>query len=358
MILKNAKVNGKVLDIKINNGVIVAFNEATENENVIDLNGYDTYPGLIDIHSHGCIGLDTMDAYGLSEMSEYQAKNGVTSWMPTTMTMDYTDIEKTVSQDISSVKGAEILGFHMEGPYISKEFKGAQNGKHIKDPNIAEFRSLKSIKMVTVAPELSGAMDFIRSCNAIVSLGHTSADYATGMEAFRCGAKCLTHVFNAMPPLHHRAPSVIGAAIESDGYVQVICDGYHIHKSVITALYRTFGSDRMILISDSMRATGMPDGEYQFGGQIITVKNKIARTDSGSIAGSTHDLFSCVRKAVEFGIPKSDAFKMASYTPATLIEAKNKGRIEIGADADLISVDSNMNLVFSMAKGKIYKNVF
>ena len=168
------------------------------------------------------------------------------------------------------------------------------------------------------------------------------------------GAMCLTHTFNAMPPLHHRNPGPIGAAIEKNIYAQVICDGLHIHKSVIQMLYRTFGADRMVLISDSMRATGMPDGEYEFGGQKITVTNKVARTEDGAIAGSTSTLFTCVKKAVEFGIPMPDAFKMASETPAKLMKL-NKGRIAAGFDADIITVSKNLDLTRVFINGNPVK---
>ncbi len=354
MILKNVKLKGENTNIIIEDGKIVSIGNLDYDRNSIDLKGMEVYPGLVDIHSHGCIGIDTMDGVGLEKMSVYQAENGITSWLPTTMTMDYNSIKNVTNRDITKINGAEILGFHMEGPYINLKYKGAQNEVFIKNPDINEYNTLKNIKIITIAPELDGSMEFIKECSAVVSLGHTDADYETGVEAFLNGAKCLTHTFNAMPPFHHRNPSVIGAAIEANGFVQVICDGIHIHQSVITALYRIFGSERMILISDSMRATGMPDGDYEFGGQTINVYNKIAKTQDGSIAGSTANLFDCVKKAIEFGIPKDDAFKMASYTPSKLIKQFNKGEIEIGREADIIAIDEKLNLVFSMVKGKIY----
>ncbi len=356
MILKNVNLNGVNTNISIENGKILAIGEINSNDNSIDMKGLEVYPGLVDIHSHGCIGFDTMDKDGLCEMSVHQAENGITSWLPTTMTMDYNTIKNVTNRDISTIKGAEVLGFHMEGPYINKKYKGAQNEIFIKNPDISEFNTLENIRLVTIAPELDGSMEFIKACNAVVALGHTDANYETGVCAFECGAKCLTHTFNAMPPFHHRNPSIIGSAIECDGYVQVICDGLHLHKAVVTALYRIFGSDRMVLISDSMRATGMADGEYEFGGQTITVKDRVARTQEGAIAGSTTNLFNCVKKAVEFGISKADAFKMATLTPSTLINAPHKGKIEVGADADIIAVDDQLNLMFSMAKGKVFCN--
>jgi N-acetylglucosamine-6-phosphate deacetylase len=341
MIYKNAKINGEIKDIRVENG---KFSEIGKiNENGIDLQGQMVIPGLIDIHTHGAMGVDTMDGANIQIISEYLLKNGVTSWLPTTMTVDFADI-KRVTDIIPNTRGAKILGYHLEGPYISQKYKGAQNEKYIKNPDITEFGTLKNIKMVTIAPELAGSMDFIKSCKAVVSIGHTDCDYEIAVEAIKNGAKCLTHTFNAMPPLHHRNTGPIGAAIDENIYVQVICDGLHLHKSIIKMLYRTFGADRMILISDAMRATGLSDGEYEFGGQMIDVKNGIARTKGGALAGSTSNLMACVKKAIEFGIPKEDAIKMATETPAKLLGIK-KGKIEVGYDADFVVIDDEINVI-------------
>ncbi len=349
MIYKNAKIDGVITDIEVCDGKIKSIGKIDADG--IDLGENCVYPGLVDIHTHGCVGYDTMDGDGLCEMSQYLAKNGITSWLPTTMTVSMDKIKSVVNAELPKNCGAEIMGFHMEGPYISPKRKGAQNEKYIKAPDINEFKELKNIKKVTIAPELSGSMDFIKQCETAVSLGHTDADYECAMDAFGAGAGCLTHTFNAMPGLHHRDPGPIGAAVDSDAYVEVICDGLHIHKSVITMLYRTFGADRMVLISDSMRATGLNDGEYEFGGQMITVKNAVARTQDGAIAGSTTNLMGCVKKAIEFGIPVADAFKMASETPAKLINVK-KGRLLPGYDADFIAVDNDLNVISTVVGGK------
>ena len=340
MIYKNAKINGEIKDIRVENGKFTEIGKI--NENGIDLKGQTVIPGLIDIHTHGAMGVDTMDGENIDKISEYLLKNGVTSWLPTTMTMNFADI-KRVTDEIPDTKGAKILGYHLEGPYVSLKYKGAQNKKYIKNPDIAEFETLKNIKMITLAPELTGSMEFIKNCKAVVSIGHTDCDYETAVKAIKNGAKCLTHTFNAMTPFHHRNAGPIGAAIDENIYVQVICDGLHLHKSIITMLYRTFGADRMILISDSMRAAGLPDGEYEFGGQMIDVKNGIARTKDGALAGSTSNLMDCVKKAIELGIPKEDAIKMASETPARLLGIK-KGKIEVGYDADFVVVDNKMNI--------------
>lgn len=348
LILKNCRVGKEIVDISTENGVITEVGKIDADGT--DIRGKAVYPGLFDIHCHGVMGYDTMDGNRLAEMSEYLLKQGVTSWLPTTMTMDMATIAR-VSENIVSSEGANILGFHMEGPYISPKFKGAQNEKYIKNPDIEEFSKLKNMKMVTVAPELSGSSEFIKNCGCVVSLGHSDCNYEEAMSAIESGAKCLTHTFNAMPPLHHREPALIGAAADKNIYVQVICDGIHIHPAVIRILYRLFGKDRMILISDAMRATGLPDGEYDLGGQNIIVKDRVARTEYGAIAGSTSTLMDCVKKAIEFGIPEEDAFYMASTTPSELMNVK-KGHIKPGYDADLIVLEDNLEISAIILNGK------
>ena len=352
MILRNLKIYGALSDIEIKDGKIVCVEPHIDGEGV-DFGGAVAIPGLVDIHSHGCVGGDTMDGE-FAEMCDFLAKNGTTSWLPTTMTMDYDSIKRAVSGN-TDVPGTNIIGFHMEGPYISPKYKGAQNEKFIKSPDIDEFNSLPGFKMVTIAPELEGSMDFIRECKAVVSLGHTACDYDTAIEAIEAGAQCLTHTFNAMPAIHHRNPGPICAGAEKGIYAQVICDGLHIHKSAILLLYKVFGRERMVLISDSMRATGLSDGEYEFGGQPIQVVNGVARTLDGAIAGSTSTLWFCVKKAIEFGIPAEDAVYMATEVPARLIGADTKGRIAAGCDADILILDDNFELDRVMICGEFYK---
>lgn len=340
-IYKNLKLNGKIVDIEIENGKIKRIKKVLKSG--IDCKGLNVYPGLFDIHTHGCGGYDAMDKGAIPHLSKLEAKNGTTSFLPTTMTAPIEELRKICGAPLENSGGARALGIHLEGPYISPKFKGAQKEEFIKNPNIEEFNTLENIKMVTIAPELSGATEFIKNCKAVVSLGHTESDYETAISAIKSGANCLTHTFNAMPPLHHRTPGVIGAAVEENIYVQVICDGIHIHKAAILALYKIFGRDRMILISDSMRATGLPDGEYELGGQAVFVKDGKATLKDGTIAGSTAFLWDCVKKAVEFGIPKEDAIIMATRTPATLLGVKY-GEVMEGYDADLIFADDEMNI--------------
>ena len=348
MIYKNA--NGGTCDIVVEDGRIVYLGKVDEDG--IDLHGDTVYPGLIDIHSHGCIGFDTMDGGHLPEMSRFLARQGVTAWLPTTMTMDADSIAAVTNAPIvHAPDAAQVLGFHMEGPYIAERYKGAQNADFIQMPDIEAFERFQNVRMVTIAPELAGSIDFIERCEAVVSLGHTACDYDTAVRAIKAGANCLTHTCNAMPPLLHRDPGPIGAAAEKGAYAQVICDGLHIHKSMILALYRLFGPERMILISDSMRATGMPDGVYDLGGQTMTVENRVARTADGALAGSTSTLLDCVKTAISFGIPAADAFAMASRTPATLL-GLNKGEIVPGFDADFITVNEQYDVTRTVIAGR------
>lgn len=349
-IFKNANLYGELVDIEVENGKIEYIGKSDKDG--IDLGGNDVFAGLVDIHSHGCVGYDTMDGKYLNEMSVYEARSGITSWYPTTVTMDEQTIKRAVNVVIGKTDGANILGFHLEGPYVSKKYKGAQNEDFIRKPDIEEFKRFENIKVVTIAPEMPGAMEFIKKCGARVSIGHTEADYDTAIKAIEAGATCLTHTFNAMPPLHHREPGVIGAAVEKNIYVEVISDGLHLHPSVVKMLYKIFGKDRMILISDSMRGTGMPDGEYDLGGQMMSVKSGVARTPDGSIAGSTTNLFGCVKRAIEFGIPRADAYYMASATPSEYMGV-DKGIIETGRDADFIVVDKDDNLIMTVVGGNV-----
>ena len=349
-VFKNVNVLGKITDIISENGIIEHI--GLTDKPGIDFNGKKAFAGLIDIHTHGIGGSDTMDA-DYESMSFLYAKNGTTSFYPTTMTASHESIVKVLSAN-TDYNGAVIEGFHLEGPYINKKYKGAQNSEFVRKPDIKEFSSFDNIKLITIAPESENAINFIKNSDCVVCLGHTDADYKTALSAINAGAKCLTHTFNAMPPLHHREPALIGAAFDKNIYVQVICDGKHIHPSVIRILYKLFGPDRMILISDSMRATGLPDGEYEFGGLKIDVTNKTARTSDGALAGSTSTLFECVQKAIEFGIPECDAFKMASQTPAELMNLK-KGCIKEGYSCDLIILNNKNEIDTVIIKGNIFE---
>lgn len=351
MVIYNALIKGELKSVVIHDGKIVKVTDNVKSGD-IDAGNNRLIAGLIDVHTHGCMGRDTMDA-DFEPMCRFYAEHGTTSFLPTTMTMEYEALER-VTRAKTDFAGANILGFHFEGPYISKKYKGAQNEKHIKNPSVNDFKRFKNVKMITVAPELKGAIEFIKAVTpeCVVSLGHTDCDYETTIKAINNGAKCLTHIYNAMPPFHHRNPGPIGAAFEKHIYAQLICDGFHISKSVVLATYKMFGADRIVLISDSIISAGLPDGSYESGGLKVELKNGVARLMDGTIAGSSSTLLDCVKKAVDFGIPFEDAVKMASETPASMLGIK-KGRIEKGYDADLLIVDDKINLKKVIIGGEV-----
>ena len=342
MIIYNAEIKGSLKSIVIKNGIIADISDNVKKGD-INADGNRVIPGLIDVHTHGCVGLDTMDA-DFEPMCRFYAEHGTTSFLPTTMTMDY-DALKRVTNAKTDFKGANILGFHFEGPYISPKHKGAQNEKYIKNPSVEDFKQFKNVQMITLAPELQGAMEFIKAVtpDCVVSIGHTDCDYETALNAIENGASCLTHTYNAMPSFHHRNPGPIGAAFEKHIYAQLICDGLHISKPTVLATYKMFGADRLTLISDSIRCAGLPDGEYESGGLKVFLKEGAARLADGTIAGSSATLLDCVKTAISFGISFDDAVKMASETPANMLGIK-KGRIEKGYDADLLIVDKELGI--------------
>ena len=354
MVFKNALFKGRLTDIIVENCIITAM-EKTDTDGY-DLGGSRVFAGLIDTHIHGCNGYEVIDGDKLCEMSEFLAQNGITSWLPTTGTASMDDLRSAINVEIPKDCGANILGFHMEGPFFSHKYKGALDPRYIVNPDIEEFRTFKNVKKISLAPELDGSMEFIRECGCVVSIAHTEADYDCACEAFKNGASCLTHTFNAMPPLHHRNPGPVGAAIENDAYVEVICDGKHVHKRLIKMLYKTFGPDKMIVISDGLRCAGLADGtKCMSNGLEITVKDGLGRLADGTIAGSASTLMQCVKTLVSYGIPVEDAFKMASETAAKSIGVYNKGVLAVGKDADFIAVDDDLQLTSVVIGGKIIK---
>lgn len=351
IVYKNGKLRGIPVDLEVVDGVFGRIGSIDEEG--VDLCGRDVFPGLVDIHCHGACGYDAFEPTHLEDMSVYFASCGVTTWYPTTGGSKETILEM-LRQPLSGMRGANMPGYHLEGPYLSPKSLGACAPETIKLPDLSDFAGYDNVKLITIAPELEGAMDYIRATDARVAIGHTTADYATAIAAIEAGASSLTHTFNAMPPLHHREPGVIGAAIDKDIYVQVICDGVHLHRSVVTALYRIFGR-KMMLISDAVSGTGLPDGEYLKQGMYKRViRNGVIRNENGNLAGSASHLYMDVKKAIEFGIPREDAFAMASTSPAEYM-GLNKGRIETGYDADFIAVDENNDLKLVVIGGEIFE---
>lgn len=331
----------------------------------IDAEGCYVVPGLIDIHTHGAVEEDASDGSveGLTKMSRYYAEQGVTSWCPTTMTLK----EETLTPAMHAIRdfkseGARCAGIHLEGPFLCYEKRGAQAAENLHKPDIEMFKRLNDasggqIRLVTVAPEEEGAMPFIQEISRIctVSLGHSVADYDTAMQAYACGASHTTHLFNGMNPLHHRKPSIIGAAFDAGATVELICDGLHIHPSVIRVVHQLFGR-RLTLISDSLRCAGMPDGEYTLGGQpIVMRKGKATLTDGVTLAGSSISVLHAVQNVVRFGVPLADAITAATLVPARVIrQERTIGSLEPGKYADFLLLDSELNLKAVYIGGKKY----
>lgn len=324
---------------------------------VLDASGCYAIPGLTDLHFHGCLGEDFSDATpdGLQKMADYELSRGITQICPAGMTLGEDQLmkicENAASHAASAKSGADLVGLHLEGPFLCMAKKGAQNGAFLHDPDLAMLRRLQKaanglVRLVTVAAERPGAMEFIRGAVAdgiTVSLGHTEADYDTACAAMDAGANHCTHLFNAMPPFTHRAPGVIGAAFDHPAtQVELICDGIHIHPSVVRATFGLFGAERVVLISDSLRATGMPDGRYPFGGQEIIVRGNRATMsfDENTLAGSVTDLMGCVKQAAAFGIPLADAVRAAAYNPACALGIQDRvGTLDPGKAANAVLLD-------------------
>lgn len=331
---------------------------ATEEEQVLDAAGCFVIPGLLDLHFHGCVGEDFSDAKpeGLAKMAAYELSQGVTYICPAGMTLPEAQLDKICrnaaqyqAAQANRESGAELVGINLEGPFLSEGKKGAQNPDYLHKPDAEMLkRLLKSaeglVRLITVAPELPGALPFIETAakqfGLTVSVGHTEADYDTAMAAFKAGARQATHLYNGMPPLHHRAPGVIGAAFDAGNVrAELICDGIHIHPAVIRMTFQLFGRERVILISDSLRATGMPDGQYPFGGQEIEVHGNRATLlgKPETLAGSVTNLMGCLRQAVAFGIPLADAVRAASTNPAKALGLFERiGSLEAGKDASFV----------------------
>ncbi|MBE6978724.1 MAG: N-acetylglucosamine-6-phosphate deacetylase [Ruminococcaceae bacterium] len=318
----------------------------------IDLQGATVIPGLIDVHVHGNSNADFSDGdyEGLKKMAAYFAANGITSFAPASMTLPYEVLEKAFANakrlaDEAPEGHARLMGIQMEGPYFSMKKKGAQNGDYLKNPDFEGFKKLYDscgglIRIVDVAPELPGAAAFVEKASKLctVSVAHTDSDYDHAKEAFSRGATHLTHLYNAMPPIHHRDPGVIPAAAENASVrAEIICDGLHIHPASVRLAFAIFGGERMILVSDALRCCGMPDGEYELGGQKVYLSGGIAKLSSGTIAGAAANLYECLQNAILFGINETDAVRAATYNPACTLGVQDKvGSIATGKLADFI----------------------
>ncbi len=367
-----AIINGRiVLENEVLDGGNIIFDEKIKRISMdtdvsgcetIDAKGAYVLPGFIDIHIHGYKGCDASDANRdeLLKMAELLPENGVTAWCPTTMTVAAETIQKSL--DIidklknEKIKGAKILGANVEGPFINPKKKGAQSEEFILPPDIDFVLKNKNvIKLITLAPETDTDFSFTKEASkyVTVSVGHTDADYETAKKAFECGADHVTHLFNAMPPLAHRAPGVIGAAFENDGvFCEMIADTFHIHPSLFKTVFK-LKHEKLVLITDCMRAGGMPDGEYTLGGQKVTVKGIECRLDDSTIAGSILTLNKALYNFMSnVNLPIWQAAKAVSLSPAQSIgEADMRGSLSEGKYADIVIADDKINIVKTFVQG-------
>jgi N-acetylglucosamine-6-phosphate deacetylase len=344
-----------------------------ENTNQLDAHGYLVAPGYIDAHIHGGNGYDfaSGNLQEIQSILTWLAATGVTGVLPTIATAPLDQqiraIQTLREASLSSEKGAAILGIHLEGPFINPQKRGAQPEKDIRQPSLDEMKQLVEagaglVKIVTLAPELPGAVEIIDDLinqQILVSVGHTQATYDEVTQAAQRGLNRATHLFNGMAPLHHRQPGVVGAVLNRDDiYAELILDGIHLHPATATLVLRAKGLDRTVLITDAIAATGAGDGTYfGFGGQKITVKNGSPLLDSGVLAGSTLTMDQAVRNAVRLlGLTFEQAIKLATQTAAESLGFETqttKGVISPGKDADLIILDDNLNVLLTMVAGEI-----
>ena len=356
-------VNGQVFDLEqgfvsrdlCTDGALIAQTSGDGQE--LDASGCYVIPGLVDVHFHGCVGEDFSDATpdGLQKIADFELSQGVTYICPTGMTLPEDQLtaicKTTAAHRAKNPGGAEVVGAHLEGPFLCMAKKGAQNGDYLHAPDAEMLKRLQeaaggSVRLVTLAPEEPGSVEFIKAAKDMgihVSLGHTVANYDTARAAFEAGADHATHLYNAMPPLAHRDPGIIGAAYEFPHVKpELICDGIHIHPAVVRLTFGLFGKERMIIISDSLRATGMPDGEYPFGGQMIEVHGNRATIlgHPETLAGSVTSLMGCLRQAISFGIPAADAVRACTYNPAQSIGIDDRaGTLDVGKEASIVLLD-------------------
>ncbi|WP_027340761.1 N-acetylglucosamine-6-phosphate deacetylase [Halonatronum saccharophilum] len=380
LIFINAKVIGedKIVEegyLKLKDGIIVEFGEmakelqVNEGSNIIDLQGDYLSPGIIDIHTHGAGGSDIMDGNfnAFRIISEAKASQGVTALLATTLTASHQRL-KEVSQKLNSYLSSKdnlgnIIGLHLEGPYINGKKKGAQREDQIRPPRLNEVKELYDVlgdklKLVTLAPEIKGSKEVIKYLVAkgvVVGAGHSNASEEEVKESFKWGLDHGTHLFNGMRALHHREPGVLGALLlDEEATVEIIADGHHLHPSIIEMVFKLKKMEKIIPVSDSIRASDMEDGVYDLGGQEVKIKGGIARLESGNLAGSTTELRKSLKNIIEItGLELVQAIKLISLNPARRLNIDDKkGSIKVGKDADLTILNSKFKVKGTFIEGR------
>ncbi len=339
-------------------------------DDIIEGEGLMALPGFIDEHTHGAVGFDTCDGKyeSIDKIAEARLKEGVTMFLPTTLTMPHEVLvaaAKAVAQYRENERWAETPGLHIEGPFINCAYKGAQNPEYIRLPDTNEIKELNDItpvKIVTVAPEVEGALQFIsdmREMGIVTSAGHSGATYAEFLAAKAAGLTHLTHFFNQMSPLHHREIGLVGAGFaDNDIKIELICDKLHVKPDIIKIVFNTKPVDQIILITDSLLASGLPDGKYVMGGLEMFVKNREARLASGALMGSTLPYQFGLRNVHEItGMPLKELVKATSWNQAQSLGLQGVGKIEKGYKANIVLLDKQFNVMGTMVKGELrYRN--
>jgi N-acetylglucosamine-6-phosphate deacetylase len=375
--MKKCIINGKVVlhDDIVETHVFIEDDKIVElsqrnptDEEVIDAQGLYVSPGFVDIHTHGRGGSDTMypTFEDLNTISQTTLQTGVTSFLPTTMTMPVDDLDKAIEnidKNKDKVTGSQIIGVHLEGPFLNKKYKGAQPEECMILPTQENYLSFVKdreylVKKITVAPELENSVEFIKYLsqkNVTVSLGHTNATYEEAQLAIDAGATSGTHTYNAMTPLTHRAPGVVGAVMVNDSvYAELILDGIHVSFPAAKILLKTKGKDKLVLITDSMEAAGLDNGKYRLGTHDVYVKDGEARLIDGTLAGSILAMNVAVKNAYQnLGLTLNEAVNLASYNPAQCIHEDMIGEIKVGKYADIIFFNENVEIQKIMIKGEL-----
>lgn len=354
--------DGKIKEIDEQNSL-----QPSKEHKIIDAKEQLLIPGMIDVHIHGANGHDMMDGTveSILEVSKTCSETGCTSFLPTSVSSSIEDLLqmiRNVKQVIGQETGAKIEGIHLEGPYLNTKRKGMQNEKFLRHPNMDEMKQILDeagslIKMVTIAPELPGGMEmveFLKKRGIIVALAHSDATYEEAKEAFSKGASHVTHCFNAMRPIHHRDPGLVVAAFEEEHVsLQAIVDHVHLHPAIVRLMHQIKGPEGVVLITDALQAMNMGDGEYEFGGHHVIVKDGVAQLADGTLASSTVTMNEALRKTVASEIPFVDAVYMATTAPADLLGLQYKGRIMPGVKANLVLLDPDFNVEWTMIDGHV-----
>ena len=371
MVIKNAKVlvGGKILrgkDVLTENGRIQAVGEGLKGGREIDARGALLTPGFVDLHIHGCAGDDTMDGGdAVKRMAAWLARTGVTAFLPTTMCDSLETTRRAlegIRRAMDAPEGASVLGAHLEGPFLNAARKGAQPERYVKNPSLDAYARIVEgyealPRILTVAPEMDGAMELIGILKDRLALsgGHTDASSEGFLAAVDAGLSQATHLFNAMSPFSHRAPGAPGAALADPRVkVQLIADLVHLHPVALKVAWRAKGAKGCLLVTDAMAATGMPDGDYRLGANLVLVRGAVARLTGGALAGSTLTMDRAVRNMVKaVGVPEVQALRMASEYPCGAIGEVERGRIAQGCIADLVLLDGDFTPLVTVARGEV-----